>query len=133
MFAGYALLMFFATVLAVGYYIFLLVIKCAKKLYHKLFPEKVVLPPPPVFIVRRVYPEYEECFNSFNAAFDRAAELFITDASRINHVAIEKDGNYEGSIKFSENEKDVIYLWSWDYGTRKRKLTPEQLAAFDKD
>lgn len=127
--AGYALLMFFATILAIGYGIFKLSINGIKKLYRKLHPEKVVLPPPPVYTVERLTPKYKENFNSLKAAFNKAAELYINDARKINHIEIQKNGIYEGAIDFSDID-NTVYCCTFEHGTFSQKLTPEQAAPF---
>ena len=114
MFAGYALLMFFATVLAVGYYIFLFVIKCAKKLYHKLFPEKVVVP-------KRVYKlmhyfDTVGVFDTYQEAFEKGCSLIFKDmqgifSDRLNYFTSKEKWESTGySIEFNSLFPDYFYV-----------------------
>jgi hypothetical protein len=60
-------------------------------------------------------------------------DIYINDAKKRNFVEIVKnDDDTLGWIEFAENTKDEIYLSLLPFCPT-RKLTPEQLAAFDKD
>lgn len=128
---------FIATILVIGYLLFIPVADLIVKVFRKLFiKEKPVYVPPTVYKVDSLMQNYTGYFRSFEEAFEKGCELYIKRAlefpDRANDfIAIEKNDSYTDKINY---EDGVLYANEiFGCGLLTKQLTPEQIAVCNKD